>query len=42
MSNMDEDKDSEDEGTVYSAKVSTLFPKSQLKELLPPVISRKY
>lgn len=34
---MDEDKDSEDEGTVYSANVSMLFPVSQLKELLPPV-----
>jgi len=34
---MDEDKDSEEEGTVYSAKVSMLFPVSQLKELLPPV-----
>lgn len=34
---MDEDKDSEDEGTVYSAKVSMLLPVIQLKELLPPV-----
>lgn len=34
---MDEDKDSEDEGTVYSANVSMLLPVSQLKELLPPV-----
>lgn len=34
---MDEDKDSEDEGTAYSANVSMLLPVSQLKELLPPV-----
>lgn len=34
---MDEDKDSEDEGSVYSANVSMLLPVSQLKELLPPV-----
>lgn len=34
---MDEDKDSEDEGTVYSANVSMLLPVSQLKVLLPPV-----
>lgn len=34
---MDEDMDSKDEGTVYSANVSMLLPVSQLKELLPPV-----
>lgn len=34
---MDEDKDSEDEGTAYSANVSMVLPVSQLKELLPPV-----